>query len=817
MRRDDVTKAKVPTYDASNIKVLPGIEGVRKRPAMYIGDTNVRGLHHMIEEVVANSIDEAVAGHCGQITVSLNLDGSVTVVDDGRGIPVDMHKEENKSAVEVIMTMLHAGGKFDHSTYKVAAGLHGVGVSCVNALSEWLEVDIKRDGKVYHQEYERGVTRSELKVLGKAKGTGTKITFKPDPDIFEVTEFDYERIATRLRELAFLNKGLRIRIRDEGAEKEDEFCFEGGLAEFVEHLNEGKNTLHRKVIYFEREEGEVKIELALQYTDSYTELMLSFANNIHTHDGGTHLSGLKSALTRTFNNYARAENLLKKGRAPSGDDIREGLTTVLSVMLPEPQFEAQSKNKLNNPEIEGVVESAVNSLLGTFLEENPSVARNVVKKAIQAAQAREAARKARELTRRKGVLSSGNLPLKLADCSSKDVETTELFIVEGQSAGGNAKQCRDSTFQAILPLQGKILNVEKARIDKMLNFKEINYLISALGTGIGKEGFEPDKARYGKIIIMTDADVDGLHIRTLLLTFFFRHMRELIDRGQIYIAQPPLYGVKRRKAKIEYYLDDETFRQAMLASGTEGVTLARAGEKSELSGARLRAFVDVLMSLERYARVLDRHGVAFQDVLREWLETKRMPRFRVTIDGDRLLAYSQQEVDEIIEQAAKARGRELAVKTNGEQEEGEGELDIVELHEIDNVKKGFEHIQKSKFDIADYYPEAPEEGEEPEPKFTVLSNGKSVGLASLSEIPAAVRKLGEKGMQQIQRYKGLGEMNPDQLHETAVNPETRSLLRVTIEDAAETDRLFTLLMGDQVEPRRQFIQEHALEASDLDV
>jgi DNA gyrase subunit B len=809
-----VAKHKDLVYDASNIKVLPGIEGVRKRPAMYIGDTSTRGLHHLIEEVVANSIDEAVAGYCKNISVCLNLDGSCTISDDGRGVPVDLHKQEKKPAVEVIMTMLHAGGKFDHTTYKVAAGLHGVGVSVVNALSEWLEVDIKRDGKVYHQEYERGVTTTELKVLGKAKGTGTKITFKPDPDIFEVAEFDYERVATRLRELAFLNSGLTIKISHEATEREETFCFKGGLAEFVGHLNEGKDVLHKKVIHVQKEEGDVVIELAMQYNDSYTEMLLSFANNIHTHDGGTHLSGLKSALTRTFNYYARSHKLLKSDKAPLGEDVREGLTAVLSVMLPDPQFEAQSKNKLNNPSIEGTVESVVNQELGTFLEENPSVARAIVNKAVQAAQAREAARKARELTRRKGVLSSGSLPLKLADCSSKNVETTELFIVEGQSAGGNAKQCRDSTFQAILPLQGKILNVEKARIDKMLNYEQIRTLISALGTGIGKDDFNPDKARYGKIIIMTDADVDGLHIRTLLLTFFFRHMRELLDRGAIYIAQPPLYGVKR-KSKITYYLDDDTFRHAMLESGTEGVRLQCAGRKSDLSGTKLREFILELMSLENLARVLHRHGVTLRQVIETWLENQLMPLFRVTIDGDTVLAYSQKEVDRIIREAARARGHELAVK-NGEEpgEEEEGELDVIELHEVTHIKRAIARIAKAKFDIADYFP--PEElDEDAEPKFSVLSNGDTIGLMSLSELPAAVRKLAEKGME-IQRYKGLGEMNPDQLSETAMNPATRSLLRVTVEDAAETDRLFTLLMGDKVRPRRRFIEEHAMEATNLD-
>jgi len=807
-----VSKAQQPTYDARDIKVLPGIEGVRKRPAMYIGDTNVRGLHHLIEEVVANSVDEAVAGYCKKIGVQLNLDGSVTVTDDGRGIPVDLHQQEKKPALEVVMTMLHAGGKFDHKSYKVAAGLHGVGLSCVNALSEWLEADIKVSGKVYHQEYQRGAATTPLKVLGKAKTTGTRIAFKPDPEIFEVVQFDCERVATRLRELAFLNSGITIKLRDEASEREETFCYKGGLAEFVTHLNESKNPLHRKVIHFRKEEGDVAVELAMQYTDSYAELILSFANNIHTHDGGTHLSGLRSALTRTLNHYARSQNLLKSGKAPLGEDIREGLTAVLSVMLPDPQFEAQSKNKLNNPTIEGVVESVVNQMLGEFLEENPPMARRIVNRAIQAAQAREAARKARELTRRKGVLSSGTLPLKLADCSSRNVEATELFIVEGQSAGGNAKQCRDSTFQAVLPLQGKILNVEKARIDKMLNYEQISTLISALGTGIGADDFDPDKARYGKIIIMTDADVDGLHIRTLLLTFFFRHMRELIDRGRIYIAQPPLYGVKR-KAKTEYYLDDDAFRNALLTSAAEGVTLRAADRKADLSGAKLRQLVEELMALESAARVLHRHGVELRHVLRAWSEKQQLPLFRLTIDGENILAFSQTEVDAIIKQAEIARGHALAVKNGGAETE-DGELDVVELHEIAVVKRCIGRVRKARFDIADYYP--PDQvDEDAEPRFTVQSDGDVIRLMALSEIPAAVRKLAEKGMQ-IQRYKGLGEMNPDQLGETAVNPATRSLLRVTIEDAAQADSLFTLLMGDKVEPRRQFIEQHALEATHLD-
>ncbi len=808
-----MAKGNDSTYDASNIKVLPGIEGVRKRPAMYIGDTNVRGLHHLIEEVVANSIDEAVGGYCNNIVVRLNIDGSVMISDDGRGIPVGIHEQENKPAVEVILTTLHAGGKFDHNSYKVAAGLHGVGVSCVNALSEWLEVEIKRDGKVYHQEFKRGTVASELKVLGKAKGTGTKITFKPDPDIFEVLEFSYETVATRQRELAFLNSGLSIKMSEEATEREDVFHYEGGLSAFVKHINEGKATLHKNVIHFQKEVGDVSVELAMQFTDAYTESLLSFANNIHTHDGGTHLSGLKSALTRTFNNYARSQNLLKNGKAPSGDDIREGLTAVLSVMLPDPQFEAQSKNKLNNPTIEGIVESAVNELLGSFLEENPKIAKGVITKAVQATQAREAARKARDLTRRKGVLTSGSLPMKLADCSSKDVETTEIFIVEGQSAGGNAKQCRDSTFQAILPLKGKILNVEKARIDKMLSHDEINSLISALGTGIGADDFDVEKARYGKVIIMTDADVDGLHIRSLLLTFFFRHMRPLFDRGSIYIAQPPLYGVKR-KSKIQYYLDDEAFRKALLEEGTDGATLQHSQGNAELSGAKLRSFVNDLMALQRQSRVLYRHGVAFRQMLEAWVEKGQMPVFRVTIDGETHLLYSQAEVDGAIEEAKQAKGHELAVGDGVE--EDAGELDVFELHEVAEIMKLIDKIQKAGFDMRAYFP--PEVvDEEAEPRYKLTSNGTELGLHSLSEIPGAIRKIAEKGMDNLQRYKGLGEMNADQLGETAMNPASRTLLRVTVEDAAEADRLFTLLMGDQVQPRRQFIEQHALEVTDLDI
>ncbi len=571
-------------YDASKIKVLRGIEGVRKRAAMYIGDTSSRGLHHLVEEVVANSIDEAMAGYCSEINVQLNIDGSVTVTDNGRGIPVDMHPTEHKPAVEVVMTLLHAGGKFDHQSYKVSGGLHGVGVTVVNALSEWLTVEVRVRGEAHHMRFERGLTASALQVLGKCKGTGTVVTFKPDKEIFTDTTFNFDAIATRMRELAFLNRGVKITLRDERSDKDREFCYEGGIAAFVSHLNEGKDVLHKDVVFIEKEQDGVIVQVAMQYNDGYNENVFSFVNNVNTIEGGTHLYGFRSALTRTVNTYAKNHGLLKNDNAPQGEDVREGLTAVISVKVPEPQFEGQTKTKLGNREVQGIVEAVVNEHLSTYLEENPKSARAVVDKAVLALEARESARKARDLTRRKSALSSGSLPTKLADCSSRDIETTELFIVEGQSAGGNAKQCRDAMFQAILPLQGKILNVEKARVAKMLGHAEIQTLILALGTGIGAEEFDVAKRRYGKIIIMTDADVDGAHIRTLLLTFFFRHMQDLIKQGYIYLAQPPLYRV-RRKSREQYYLTDEDFRSALIELGLDGTTLAPAHPPSGLKAA----------------------------------------------------------------------------------------------------------------------------------------------------------------------------------------------------------------------------------------
>jgi len=561
-------KQKGPKYDATKITVLEGIEAVRLRPAMYIGDTSARGLHHCVYEVVDNSIDEAMAGYCDHIQVKLNADGSVTVRDNGRGIPVDMHATEKKPAVEVVLTTLHAGGKFDNESYKVAGGLHGVGVSCVNALSEWLEVEVGRDGKVYHQRYEKGKTASKLTTIGKTRHTGTQVSFLPDATIFSTMQFEWEILANRLRELAFLNQGVQIDLSQEDPERQETFRYKGGLEEFVKHLNRSRNALHPKVIVFCKERDGIAAEIAMQYTDAYNENVCTFANNINTIEGGTHLSGFRSALTRAVNNYARQNNLLKSDKeAMSGEDIREGLTAIVSVKVPKPQFEGQTKTKLGNSEVQGIVESIVNDELGTFLEEHPSVARRIVDKALLSARAREAARKARDLTRRKGALESGSLPGKLADCTERDPAKCELYIVEGDSAGGSAKQGRSREFQAILPLRGKVLNVEKSRLDKILNNKEIQTLVTAIGAGIGEDEFDISKVRYHHIIIMTDADVDGAHIRTLLLTFFYRQMPQLIERGYVYLAQPPLYKITRKKHE-EYIDSEEALTRKLLELGT---------------------------------------------------------------------------------------------------------------------------------------------------------------------------------------------------------------------------------------------------------
>ena len=805
----DMAEKNEKVYDASNIKVLPGIEGVRRRPAMYIGDTGARGLHHLVEEVVANAIDEAMAGYCTEINVQINADNSVTVVDDARGIPVDMHPTEGKPAVEVVMTTLHAGGKFDQRAYKVSGGLHGVGVSVVNALSEWLTVEVRINGQVYHQRYERGVTASELKVIGKSKTTGTSITFRPDPDIFPDVTFSFDTIVNRMRELAFLNRGVCITLTDENSDKRREFCYEGGIAAFVEHLNQGKDVIHEHVIFFEKQEGDVWVEVAMQYNSGYNENVFSFANNINTIEGGTHLYGFRSALTRTLNAYAKARNLLKGDRLAQGEDVREGLTAVVSVKLPEPQFEGQTKTKLGNGEVRGIVEAVINERLAMFLEEHPKASKSIVQKASLAAEARESARKARELTRRKSALISGSLPSKLHDCSSRDIDSTELFIVEGQSAGGNAKQCRDAQFQAILPIQGKILNVEKARVAKMLSHDEIQILILALGTGIGTEEFDVAKRRYGKVIIMTDADVDGAHIRTLLLTFFFRHMRELIVGGYIYLAQPPLYRV-RRKRQEQYFLTDDDFRSALIELGADGTALTVLADSRRLAGDELHELIDILRKMEDHRRTLRKHRILLADFLIHRRDDGRLPSFRITANGEDYFAYSEDEVSAIASRIA--AGRDSQEIVDGQAVLG-GTLKVTDIHEGRGIEKTIAALEQRGFSIADYFP--PADPDAP-PRYRLEYENETQDLHSISGIAPAIRRAGEKGIQ-IQRYKGLGEMNPAQLGETTMDPASRTLLRVRLEDAVEADHLFSLLMGSCVEDRRQFIEEHALEATNLDI
>lgn len=774
-------------YDATTIQVLGGIEAVRKRPAMYIGDTAIRGLHHLVYEVVDNSVDEATAGFCTWIKVIIHTDGSVSIEDNGRGIPVDMHKTEKKPAVEVVLTTLHAGGKFDNRVYKVAGGLHGVGISVVNALSEWLEVEIRREGKIFHQRYEKGKPVTSLKVIGKAKHTGTKITFKPDREIFSTTEFSFDYLAGRLRELAFLNKNLEISLIDERTDKKSVFKFKGGLVSFIEYLNRNKNPLHKKIITFYKEKEGIIIEGALQYNDGYKEMIFSFANNINTLEGGTHLTGFKTALTRAINQYARTKNLLKNISSISGEDTREGLSAVISVKLPNPQFEGQTKTKLGNSEVEGLVSSVVFEALTSFFEENPSVANKIVDKVILAAQAREAARRARELTRRKGALDTANLPGKLADCSEKDPAFSELFIVEGESAGGSAKQARDRTFQAILPIKGKILNVEKARLDKILGNEEIKTIISALGTGIG-EDFDIKKLRYHKIIIMADADVDGSHIRTLLLTFFYRQFPQLIEDGFIYIAQPPLYRIWRKDFE-KYIHTEEEMTQIILTLGTKSMTLKRKKRKEweTFSKKDFTKIIQNLIELERLLYGLNKKGIEAERYLKAINEKKgKYPLYKVNVKDGSVFVYSDEELSKY-----------------------EEEEEVVEIFETYHIKEIGKNLEKVGVSIKEYV-------EEREYLLKNLDTKEEIKCKNLKEVLEEVRKEATKGIN-IQRYKGLGEMNPSQLWESTMNPKTRTLIKVTLEDAVEADRIFTILMGDNPQPRREFIQAHAHEVKNLDI
>ena len=805
-----------PKYDATKITVLEGIEAVRLRPAMYIGDTTTRGLHHCVYEVVDNSIDEALAGYCDRVTVTINSDGSVTVSDNGRGIPVDIHATEKKPAVEVVLTTLHAGGKFDNDSYKVSGGLHGVGVSCVNALSEWLEVEVRRDGEVHHQRFEQGVTASKLETIGKTTSTGTRITFFPDASIFQVTTFEWDILANRLRELAFLNKGLEIRLVKEEEGKEELFKYEGGIQEFVKHMNRARTPLHPKVIYIEKERDDVTVEIAMQYTDAFNESISCFANNINTIEGGTHLSGFRSALTRTLNAYGRASKLLKDDKDNmSGEDIREGLTAIVSVKIPQPQFEGQTKTKLGNSEVQGIVESVTNEELGAFLEEHPSVARRVVDKALVAARAREAARKARDLTRRKGALDSASLPGKLADCSLRDPAQCELYIVEGDSAGGSAKQGRNREFQAILPLRGKVLNVEKARLDKILNNEQIRMLVTAIGAGIGVDDFDIAKVRYHKIIIMTDADVDGAHIRTLLLTFFYRQMPELIEHGYIYLAQPPLYKLSRKK-KEEYIDTEEQLTHKLLDLGADNVTFTIADTDKTFNGREFTTILEALTRMEKVGDSLARRGIRLQEyLLKKHASTGRFPKYLVTIDGskepERHFVYTDAELRDLRQDVEKRIGRQLEIfQDEAHESEPDSPFRWTEIFASSSLTRLVASLDQKGFTLDQY-----DKGEDP---VGFLTNGDDtkVPIHSLPELLDAVRNLGRKGLA-IQRYKGLGEMNPDQLYETTMDPEKRKLLRVITEDTISTDEIFDILMGTEVEPRRQFIQENALNVKNLDI
>ncbi len=836
-RENDASVPADQGYGEDQITVLEGLEAVRKRPSMYIGDTSVRGLHHLVSEVLDNSIDEALAGYCRNIVVTLHADNSITVSDDGRGIPTGWHEDEGRSAVEVVMTVLHAGGKFTHDAYKVSGGLHGVGVSCVNALSEWLEVEVKRDGAAYHMQFEKGEAVTSLKEMYATTETGTAITFKPDPEIFETTAFNPETLTKRLRELAFLNAGVRMRLVDENREDEgaeQTFLYEGGIRDFVKHLNEGKQAVS-DIVYFHEDREELELELALQYTDSAHENVFSYANTINTVEGGVHLSGFQTALTRSINSYAKSLPSYSNEQPVSGADVREGLTAVVSVKVPDPQFEGQTKTKLGNSEIRGVVASVVNEGLNTYFEEHPQEARQVVEKAYLAARAREAARKARELTRRKGALDASSLPGKLADCSEKDPSKTEVYIVEGDSAGGSAKQGRDSSTQAVLPIRGKLLNVEKSAVDKLFNNNEIQGLITAVGCGVGSEEFDISKLRYHRIVIMTDADVDGSHIRTLLLTFFFRQMRELIEQGYVYIAKPPLYKVKRRN-KEQYVDSEEQLEQMLLDLGLQDIGIYRAGD-GELDGHALQEILDILKQAEHLGIGMARHGISTREYLANRdTETGAFPVAYISIrenDGSKtgqyafddehersILAEAQKRLAPVEERVVPEDPQSPDAGDGSEGSAGEGEdrtglelnsaIEVTRIYESSAFRELEKRLEAVGFTASELY----EKSEEP---LLEIREGQTTCYAHcLVDMYERIKELGRQGLQ-IQRYKGLGEMNPDQLWETTMNPETRKMVRVTMDDAVEAERIFSLLMGDEVEPRREYIGKYATSVEDLDI
>jgi DNA gyrase subunit B len=809
-------------YTEDDIKVLEGLEAVRKRPAMYIGNVDVAGLHHLVYEVVDNSIDEAMAGYCSQIDVTIHDDNSVSVIDNGRGIPVGIHKKEKIPAVEVVMTKLHAGGKFDNHSYKVSGGLHGVGVSVVNALSSFLEVEIYTDRKVYYQSYERGKKACELTQKGKTRKQGTKVHFVPDPEIFKVTEFSYEILVRRLKELAFLNKGLKITLEDERTDKKEEFFKKGGIIDFVKYLNRRHTALHTKPIFMEGTKNDIQIEVAIQYNDTYAEKIFSFANNINTTEGGFHLIGFKAGLTRAINQYASNGNLPKNLQVKiTGDDVREGLTAIISVRITNPQFEGQTKTKLGNSEVKGIVESLINEKLSTFFEENPSVAKKIIAKGVDAARARDAAKRARDMARSKGALVDATLPGKLAECQSSDPAERELFIVEGDSAGGSAKQARDRKFQAILPLKGKILNVEKARFDRILRSEEIKNIITALGTGVGKEEYNIEKIKYHKVIIMTDADVDGSHIRTLLLTFFYRQMPEMIERGYLYIAQPPLFKIGKGKKSEKYINTESELNDFVLKNICNGRRLTYKDDQQELSGHSLFMFItsmsEYFMAMDRLekrgipanlAELLVKENVANKAFIQD---EKRMSNLREKLINKGYVVEELKFSEErgIFEMTVKntnadkddALLREPAGKSYGSVKISRGLIYSNDFQKCLNLSKNI-----IKYDFPPFTVSYQDKDKSEEPQ---IAKNKS-------EVLEIFMQDGKKGLT-IQRYKGLGEMNPDQLWETTMNPEKRNIFQVKVEDVVDTDEIFTILMGEAVEPRRDFIQTNALEVSTLDI
>jgi DNA gyrase subunit B len=809
-----VTAADLADYGADKIKILEGLEAVRKRPAMYIGSTGALGLHHLVYEVVDNSIDEALAGFCDAIKVTIHIDNSITVVDNGRGIPVDVHAN-GRPAAEVVLTVLHAGGKFDNDSYKVSGGLHGVGVSVVNALSETLALEIWRNGEVFKQSYTRGVPDADLVVTGTTKRRGTKLTFRPDSEVFETLDYSFDILAHRLRELAFLNAGVRITIDDERDGKTRDLCYEGGINSFVRYLNKNRVAVNADPIYMRGERDGIDAEISLQWNDAYSETLHAFANNINTQEGGTHVSGLRAALTRTLNSYATRQNLAKDLKESiGGDDIREGLTAVISVKIPHPQFEGQTKTKLGNTEVKGIVETIINDRLGAFLEENPAVAKRIVNKTIEAARAREAARKARDLVRRKGALDNSTLPGKLADCQERNPEKCEIYIVEGESAGGSAKQGRDRRFQAILPIKGKILNVEKARFDKMLGSDEIRTMIAALGCGIGVEDFSPDKLRYHRIIIMTDADVDGSHIRTLLLTFFYRQMRELIGRGHIYIAQPPLYRVKRGRSET-YVKNDRELESWLFKRAAETRVLTLPSR--ELTGTELETLLHQLVAHQRYRGIVDRRGPG-ADVVEGLLERQAdgQPFF---VDLPSLEALARELTNTLrtvqVEPDEEHNAYLLSIedRSGGFARRQTVGIEFVESAEYRALLASYRTIDGVRAPMTvSTVPrgEKDDESQDPGPR------PAAVEIRDIDTLVEHFLAAGKRGVA-INRYKGLGEMNPDQLWETTMNPENRTLLQVRAEDDIEADLMFTTLMGDQVEPRRKFIEDNALDVKNLDV